>query len=687
MKRLIASVLITLLIIMTLTSCGSSADFFERIREARNESSAETEPPDPSGEASPATPADPSGTTPVTPTVTPPAEPGAVIPIPDGRELASLWPRIDGSTATIPLTAALVDFIAFALDHQPPEHSTTPYAYYKLINGLADLIFVTYPSENEFKMASDEGIELEIIPVVKDALVFLVNVENPVNNVSLSDLRDIYTGKITSWDAVGGARESIVPYQRNADSGSQTLFLKLLMDGRTPMTPPTEWIPETMGGLVESVSYYDNAKSALGYSVFYFVNDMYKNDQFKLLGIDGVAPTRDSIMSGEYPLDDCYYAVMRKDTPADSPLRSIVDWLLSDAGQDLAVSAGYIPLKPYNSVDTFPYGSAIDPIYLGDVNNSSGTGGTALKSSVDDLDARKPLSDLFFNGFNYIRYINDEIMAYLNKTDNEDFRFTWGDEYLIRPFTGIPNDYPYYDVWNTGYLYIRFPNGNPFFKPSNYSDVSLSIYIRLTEDISPYGTGMPDFSVKYYNSGRFMQNVDLYTVSVNLPASPEVTASINSQLQSWFEALPKSGEAVKLLNDFLVWYAPSPNYPYTLQPTVSRWKNYLSVCYILQTYDGPAFYPPMIFKKCFDTNTGAAIDLLETLQNEYALPDYSEYSRATVVTLVKFNGRDYPSQDYLPEGYIPEPGSFITDVWVMWGSISMFITEPDGRVLQVNFWS
>ena len=675
MKKFVAGLLIIISIVLMPASCGKTKTPTEEVTQTPPKSDASSETP-----TAPAT----QPVTPSTPAddVTPVASPQPVVPevaIPDNSELTALWERMDGSTATIPLTAALYDRISGG--DWPPVHETTPFAYYRLIYGYADLIFVTYPSENEFDMARAEGVELEIIPVVKDALVFLVNAENPVNDVSLSQLQDIYAGNIVGWGSLGGAREPIIPYQRTADSGSQTLFLKLLMRGLEPMTPPTEWVTESMGALVESVSYYDNAESALGYSMFYYVNNMYGNSRFKLLSVDGVVPSRDTITRGLYPLEDCYYAVMRKDTPADSPLRKLVDWLLTDEGQELAARAGYIPMHPLDNVEP----DAIDPIYLGDVYNSSGTGGRFLKSDVDDVvtgGVRRPLSDMFFDGFNYVRYINDEITAYLNRVENEDFRHTWGEKYQIGPFPGIPNNYPNYEISRMGYLTVFFPNGNPFFKPSQYSPESMYFWIPLTEDISPYGEGLPDYSIKYDYGRRLLSYVDLYTLSVNLPNSPAVTAIINAQLKTWADSLPGGGEPVRLLEDFCVWYWCTDEYPYQLQPIVSKWRDYLSVSYILQTYDGPAFYSPMLFSKCFDVNSGRAVDLVE------ALPRDLDFAHASIMSQLRFDRSPDMGfeQERMREGYVPAPGYIITDAWIIYGRINIAITEPGGRELLVSFW-
>jgi hypothetical protein len=420
--------------------------------------------------------------------------------------------------------------------------------------------------------------------------------------------------------------------------------------------------------------------------MFYFVNNMFGNSQFKLLGIDGVKPSRETIMRGEYPVEDHYYAVIRKDTPEDHPARKLIDWILSDEGQTLAVRAGYIPLRPMENV--WP-DNALDPIFLGDVYNASGTGGTVLKTGVEDVQpvngVRPPISDLFFDGFNYIQYINGEIMRWLDSFDLELWQsVSWGEQYLMRPFTGIPNDYPNYEIHNLGNMIISFPADNPFFGRG------MTIYIRLTEDISPYGVGLPALAITYDYAGRIMPRIDFHTLQISIGDYPEVSARLNESLTDWLDTFPWGEEQENLLGDFIEWYSgqfvgdwASGDWAYRLQPTVERWREYISVSYILQLYDGPSFNMPMVNTISFEIETGRVVDLANRL------PDDLDYRAASGFTLIDFNviyDWGWPQQDYMPEGYIPAEGSIITDAWIAYGMLNLNLTEPDGRVLQFIFW-
>jgi len=290
----------------------------------------------------------PTQTAPTTvPPTNPPSQPTTTPEVPPPVIDPEFWQRVDGSTATIPLSEEIIAFLhgadAYAI-LQSFNHTTTPYAYENLLNGDADLIFVTYPSEEELAEFAAAGVEIQLIPVVKDALVMLVNVDNPVSGLTAAQLRDIYSGKITNWQEVGGPDREILAFQRTPNSGSQTLFLKLLMAGVEPMAAPSEWIVAGMAGLVDAVSSYDNGLESLGYNMFYFVDEMYGNEQFKLLAVDGVYPDRGSIARGEYILETFYYAVLRADTPADHPARELIAWMLRESAQRLFEQIGYVPL-------------------------------------------------------------------------------------------------------------------------------------------------------------------------------------------------------------------------------------------------------------------------------------------------------------------------------------------------------
>ena len=142
----------------------------------------------------------------------------------------------------------------------------------------------------------------------------------------------------------------VVTWHSGEDSGSQTLFKKLLIQGGELMTPPSELAPAAMGELVDSIADYNNSANAIGFSVYYYIDQMYSKPGLRLLAVDGVTPSNDTLADGSYPLCNDFYAVIHPDAAADSPERRLYDWLDTDAGQDCIKKSGYAAVGPQTTV-------------------------------------------------------------------------------------------------------------------------------------------------------------------------------------------------------------------------------------------------------------------------------------------------------------------------------------------------
>ena len=265
------------------------------------------------------------------------------------------FPKLDGSTACIPLMAQmLADTTGMDLEEARSSItvSTTAYAWENF--GPYDTttrMLVVYEAPDYVKEELQEAnVELEQKPIGVDALVFIVNEDNPVQALTRQQLRDIYAGKITNWKDVGGKDQAIVAFQRGEDSGSQALFKKLLIQGGELMTPPSELAPAAMGELVDSIADYNNSANAIGFSVYYYIDQMYSKPGLRLLAVDGVTPSNDTLADGSYPLCNDFYAVIHPDAAADSPERILYDWLDTDAGQDCIKKSGYVAVGPQTTV-------------------------------------------------------------------------------------------------------------------------------------------------------------------------------------------------------------------------------------------------------------------------------------------------------------------------------------------------
>jgi ABC-type phosphate transport system substrate-binding protein len=236
------------------------------------------------------------------------------------------YPIVDGSTATLPLSYALMQAATGAspeVAQAAISHSKTTESFYALTDNRADLLLVYEPSKDAYDYASQMGVKLLMKPIGRDALVFLVNPANPVQSLTKDQLVDVYTGKVVNWKDVGGEDLPIVAYQRIENSGSQVMMEKQVMQGIPMMEAPKELRTDEMAELIDEVASYKDAPSAIGYSVYYYVHNMYSNANIRLLQVGGVAPDNRAIASGDYPFTQDFYAVIRADAPEDSIQRKL----------------------------------------------------------------------------------------------------------------------------------------------------------------------------------------------------------------------------------------------------------------------------------------------------------------------------------------------------------------------------
>ncbi|MBQ4557074.1 MAG: substrate-binding domain-containing protein [Clostridia bacterium] len=258
------------------------------------------------------------------------------------------YPKMGGSLANLPLGEAVTATV-LGIDREKAasmitfEGSTTD-NYEALVDGTFDIILAYEMGDDAKAYCKEKGVELEMTAIGADALVFICSLENEVKNLTQTQIEEIYKGNITNWSEVGGTDHDIIPYQRNKDSGSQTLFDKLVNLGDELMEAPNDIKIGSMIGLLTAVADYENSADALGYTVYYYLTNMEddKLDTSKLLSVDGIAPTNESIASGEYPYVNDFYVVIRKDAAADSPERILYNWIISEQGKELARRENYV---------------------------------------------------------------------------------------------------------------------------------------------------------------------------------------------------------------------------------------------------------------------------------------------------------------------------------------------------------
>ena len=271
-------------------------------------------------------------------------------------QLETPWAlRLDGVTALYPVYAAFAQAVFPESDDYVPFHSTvecngTIDAYQRLINGEVDMIFAAAPSQAQLEAAEHAGMELHMTPIGSEAFVFFVNSKNPVTRLTVEQVRGIYTGAITNWSQVGGRRQSIRPFQRAENSGSQSALQRLM--GDLPLIEPEEEDRVAgMGGIIREVASYRNYRNAIGFSFRYYATEMVRNGDIRLLALDGVEPTKETIRDSTYPISSYFYAVTAAPIGKPAPeernetMAAFLNWILSPQGQTLVEETGYVGLR------------------------------------------------------------------------------------------------------------------------------------------------------------------------------------------------------------------------------------------------------------------------------------------------------------------------------------------------------
>ena len=276
----------------------------------------------------------------------------AFLPFEDGSDLAHIEtdffmdgdvPVLDGAAALVPVYASIIDSVypegcvtyeggVFSDDNYYGEnfapdskmqYKNTVRGYKAIVDGETDILFCAAPSADQIAYAEEQGVELVYVPVGLEAFVFFVNADNPVESLTVDEIRSMYAGDIQNWSAVGGANRVINPVTRLEGSGSQSM-----MDAFMGDTPIGGKSPFTMFG------------GAIGFSFRYYLDDMVDNSGVKMLSVNGVYPSRDNIRARTYPIIAQFYAIYRADNENENiPL--LIDWILSEEGQALIEACGY----------------------------------------------------------------------------------------------------------------------------------------------------------------------------------------------------------------------------------------------------------------------------------------------------------------------------------------------------------
>ena len=215
--------------------------------------------------------------------------------------------------------------------------------YKRLIEKEVDLFIGARPSKNQLEDAKQSNETIVSTPIGKEAFVFFVEEDNPINDLSMEDVRKIYSGEIRNWKELGGANQKIIAFQRPENSGSQVMMRYFMGDTEVKEADTIESV-SAMGGVIKAVKQYHNEAGAIGYTFRYFLEELNQEDGVKILSIDGVYPSVENIKNGSYPiLADL--VVSKLESNSKENVDKMIDFMLSEDGQYIVEQTGYGPLK------------------------------------------------------------------------------------------------------------------------------------------------------------------------------------------------------------------------------------------------------------------------------------------------------------------------------------------------------
>ena len=261
-------------------------------------------------------------------------------------------PVLDGATAFYPVYAAFAQAVyppdgSYSLyykENTTVKCSRTENAYKNLLEGTADIIFCLEPSSEQLREFRRNNLDIKLVPIGREAFVFFVNVKNPVSNLTTRDIQQIYGRRSSTWDMFNGTNEKIIAFQRPKNSGSQTILEKIM--GDVPINKPLkEEIPVSMVDIIQEVASYRNYENAIGFSFLFFSNNMAYNKEIKILSINSVKPSVETIKNKKYPYTVDFYAVYIEKKDKNKNIKPFIEWMLSKQGQELVSKCGYVPVK------------------------------------------------------------------------------------------------------------------------------------------------------------------------------------------------------------------------------------------------------------------------------------------------------------------------------------------------------
>jgi phosphate transport system substrate-binding protein len=209
-----------------------------------------------------------------------------------------------------------------------------------LINGSTDIAQSSRPMKDNEKQQVREKYNKDVIetPVALDGLAVYVHQSNAVNELTLAQVKAIYTGSITNWNAVGGKAAPIVLYSRENSSGTYEYFKEHVLN-KEDFAAAVQPLPGT-AAVVNAVGKDPNA---IGYGGIAYLQEVKAVRLKKDDASPAIEPTQENVLSKTYPISrDLYFYTVGK--PTNPVAINFIRWVLSEQGQAVVKEVEYFPL-------------------------------------------------------------------------------------------------------------------------------------------------------------------------------------------------------------------------------------------------------------------------------------------------------------------------------------------------------
>ena len=208
-----------------------------------------------------------------------------------------------------------------------------------LLNGTTDICEASRDmKDKEYELAKRSNKDIYRISVALDGIAVFLHEENPVKNLTVAQLKGIYTGAVTNWKEVGGQDATIILYGRENNSGTYAFFKEHVLDGED-YADRTQTLPGT-AAVVNAVSKDING---IGYGGLAWARGVKFAAVKKVDTSVAVEPSVETVTDGTYPISRQLYWFFNGKPAGD--MKKLVNWALSEDGQKLAEEIGYVPLS------------------------------------------------------------------------------------------------------------------------------------------------------------------------------------------------------------------------------------------------------------------------------------------------------------------------------------------------------